>query len=390
MKTQVIIIGGGPSGLLLSQLLMKSGIQTTIIEKQSRNHVLNRIRAGVIEPHSIKLLNHAEIGDRILREGHVHSGTVISSGDRSFRIDFEKTTGQSVTVFGQTEITRDLYTSQDKANATILHKVKDVVLKDLYDQYPSVEFELESGTRTSIKADFIIGCDGFHGVSRNSIPKNKKKIYEKIYPFGWLGILSETPPVNEELIYSNSASGFALASMRNKNLSRYYIQCPLDTTTENYSDKMFWEELKKRLPSKYVDNLITGKSVEKSIAPLRSFVCEPIQWGKLFLVGDAAHIVPPTGAKGLNLAFSDVYYISEALIHFYNKNNDNLLINYSQTALKRIWKTVRFSWWMTNLLHTYPSSTDFEKKLQLSEIEHLASSEKAQASLAENYVGLPY
>ncbi len=390
MKTQVVIIGGGPSGLLLSQLLMNSGIQTTIIEKQSRDHVLNRIRAGVIEPHSVKLLNQAGIGDRIVREGQVHSGTVISSGDRSFRIDFEKTTSQSVTVFGQTEITRDLYTSQDKANATILHKIKDVELGDLHDKYPSVHFELESGTRTSIKADFIIGCDGFHGVSRNSIPKNTKKIYEKIYPFGWLGILSETPPVNKELIYSNSPAGFALASMRNKNLSRYYIQCPLGTTTENYSDQMFWEELKKRLPSKYADNLITGKSVEKSIAPLRSFVCEPIQWGKLFLVGDAAHIVPPTGAKGLNLAFSDVYYISEALIHFYNKNNDIFLKNYSQTALKRIWKTVRFSWWMTNLLHTYPSSSDFEKKLQLSEIDHLASSEIAQASLAENYVGLPY
>ncbi len=390
MKTQVLIIGGGPSGLLLSQLLMKEGIETVVLEKQSREHVLSRIRAGVIEPNSVELLGYAGVGERIKAEGHSHSGTILSAGDKSLRIDFEATTKKNVTVFGQTEITKDLYNAQDKLNARILHNIKDVLLNDLEGGSPKVNFQTASGNKVTITSDFIVGCDGFHGVSRSYIPNDVKKIYEKIYPFGWLGILSETPPVNEELIYANSASGFALASMRNENLSRYYIQCPSNTKVEDINDEMFWKELKIRLPKKYAETLVTGPSIEKSIAPLRSFVCEPIQWGNLFLVGDAAHIVPPTGAKGLNLAFADVYYLSTAIKDFYSDGSKSLLSSYSEIALKRIWKTVRFSWWLTSLLHTFPSSSDFERKLQISEIEYLSESLKAQATLAENYVGLPY
>ncbi|MBF92036.1 MAG: 4-hydroxybenzoate 3-monooxygenase [Rickettsiales bacterium] len=390
MKTQVLIIGGGPSGLLLSQLLMKEGIETVVLEKQSREHVLSRIRAGVIEPNSVELLGYAGVGERIKAEGHSHSGTILSAGDKSLRIDFEATTKKNVTVFGQTEITKDLYNAQDKLNARILHNIKDVLLNDLEGGSPKVNFQTASGNKVTITSDFIVGCDGFHGVSRSYIPNDVKKIYEKIYPFGWLGILSETPPVNEELIYANSASGFALASMRNENLSRYYIQCPSNTKVEDINDEMFWKELKMRLPKKYAETLVTGPSIEKSIAPLRSFVCEPIQWGNLFLVGDAAHIVPPTGAKGLNLAFADVYYLSTAIKDFYSDGSKSLLSSYSEIALKRIWKTVRFSWWLTSLLHTFPSSSDFERKLQISEIEYLSESLKAQATLAENYVGLPY
>ena len=390
MKTQVLIIGGGPSGLLLSQLLMKEGIETVVLEKQSREHVLSRIRAGVIEPNSVELLGYAGVGERIKAEGHSHSGTILSAGDKSLRIDFEATTKKNVTVFGQTEITKDLYNAQDKLNARILHNIKDVLLNDLQGGSPKVNFQTASGNKVTITSDFIVGCDGFHGVSRSYIPNDVKKIYEKIYPFGWLGILSETPPVNEELIYANSASGFALASMRNENLSRYYIQCPSNTKVEDINDEMFWKELKMRLPKKYAETLVTGPSIEKSIAPLRSFVCEPIQWGNLFLVGDAAHIVPPTGAKGLNLAFADVYYLSTAIKDFYSDGSKSLLSSYSEIALKRIWKTVRFSWWLTSLLHTFPSSSDFERKLQISEIEYLSESLKAQATLAENYVGLPY
>ena len=390
MRTQVIIIGGGPSGLLLSQLLMKSGIETVILEKHQRSHVLNRIRAGVIEPGSISILSEAGIGNQIAAGGKPHSGTVVSFDNQIIRIDLQKATNKNVTVFGQTEITKELYLEQDKLNAKILHNVCKVTPKDFLKKSPRVAFEDNDGKAKEVIGDFIIGCDGFHGVSRTCLPETQKMIYENIYPFGWLGILSETPPVHHELIYSNSQKGFALASMRNENLSRYYIQCPSNSSPDDYSDEYFWEELKCRLPDEFSSKLITGKSIEKSIAPLRSFVCEPMQWGNLFLVGDAAHIVPPTGAKGLNLAISDVHYMSNALKEYYLNNNSNGLENYSKTALARIWKTVRFSWWMTKMLHSFPASSSFDKKMQLSEFEYLSNSNNSKISFAENYIGLPF
>ena len=390
MKTQVAIIGGGPSGLLLSQLLMINGVKTVVLEKKTRKYVLSRIRAGIIEPNSVKLILDAKLGNRIIKDGFKHSGTIISDGISDFRIDFKALVKKEVTVFGQTEITKDLYSAQDKLQANIFHNVSQVKLEDLETKEPTVTFATDNGTKKKIQADFVVGCDGYHGISRSYIPKDKIKLFERNYPFGWLGILSETPPVNEELIYASSKEGFALASMRNENLSRYYIQCPTNSKAEDYSDDFFWNQLRKRLPRKYAENLITGKSIEKSIAPLRSFVCEPMQWGNLFLVGDAAHIVPPTGAKGLNLAFSDVNYISTALLDFYTNGNADLLSEYSETALKRVWKTVRFSWWMTNLLHTFPNASNFDRRIQLSEYEYLRQSERGQASLAENYIGLPY
>ncbi|PQM68325.1 MAG: 4-hydroxybenzoate 3-monooxygenase [Rhodobacteraceae bacterium] len=390
MRTQVIIIGGGPSGLLLSQLLMKSGIETVVLEKHPRSHVLNRIRAGVIEPGSISILNESGIGTRIASDGKPHSGTVVSFDNQVIRIDLHEATNKNVTVFGQTEITKELYLEQDKLNAKILHNVRKVMPKDVFEKSPRVVFEDSDGKAKEVIGDFIIGCDGFHGISRSCLPENQKTIYENIYPFGWLGILSETPPVHHELIYSNSQKGFALASMRNENLSRYYIQCPSNSSPDDYSDEYFWEELKCRLPDEFSSKLITGKSIEKSIAPLRSFVCEPMQWGNLFLVGDAAHIVPPTGAKGLNLAISDVHYISNALKEYYLNNNRNGLENYSNTALARVWKTVRFSWWMTTMLHSFPASSPFDKKMQRSEFEYLSNSSNSRISFAENYIGLPF
>lgn len=390
LKTQVLIIGGGPSGLLLSQLLMKAGIETIILEKQSRQYILNRIRAGVIEPNSVEVLKNAGIGDRIDAEGIKHQGTILSHSNHTIRIDFKKATKKAVTVYGQTEITKDLFKAQDNLNAKIFHGIKNIQVENLCEKSPRIIFDTETGEKKYIEADFIAGCDGFHGISRSWIPEKNLSVYENRYPFGWLGILSETPPVNDELIYSSSSSGFALASMRSSKLSRYYIQCDLDTKPEDYTDDFFWLELKKRLPKKYSEKLITGPSIEKSIAPLRSFVVEPIQYGKLYLAGDAAHIVPPTGAKGLNLAISDIYYLSQAFITFYNDNEKNLLESYSQIALKRIWKTVRFSWWMTTLLHTFPNSSHFEKKIQSSEFFNLSESQYAMGALAENYVGLPY
>mgnify|MGYP001205593293 CR=1 FL=1 len=390
MRTQVIIIGGGPSGLLLSQLLMKNGIETVVLEKHQRSHVLNRIRAGIIEPGSISILNESGIGARIDADAKSHSGTVVSFDNEVIRIDLKAATNKSVTVFGQTEITKELYLEQDKLNAKILHNVRKVTPTDFREKAPRVTFENSDGKVKEVIGDFIIGCDGFHGVSRSCLPETEKKIYENVYPFGWLGILSETPPVHHELIYSNSRKGFALASMRNENLSRYYIQCPSNSSPDDYSDEYFWEELKCRLPDEFSSKLITGKSIEKSIAPLRSFVCEPMQCGNLFLVGDAAHIVPPTGAKGLNLAISDVYYISNALKEYYLNNNNSGLQSYSKTALARIWKTVRFSWWMTNMLHSFPDSSTFDKKMQRSEFEYLSNSKNYKMSFAENYVGLPF
>ena len=390
MRTKVAIIGGGPSGTFLALLLSKAGIDVVVLEKQTKEYVLSRIRAGVLEWNSVEMLRDAGIGNRMDEIGTVHEGTFLSSANKQFRVDFKKSVNRQVMIYGQTEVTNDLYNALIPQNVDILHGVNNVNLEDLNTSKPKVNFRNSSNLEKSIEADFVIGCDGYHGVSRKHIPKNIINEYEKVYPFGWLGILSDTPPVSHELIYANHERGFALASMRNEMLSRYYIQVPNSSKVENWSDEDFWEELKQRLPTNAADTIITGPSIEKSIAPLRSYVVEPMRWGKLFLVGDASHIVPPTGAKGLNLAFSDVNYLSKALILYYNENNPEKLDNYSDLALSRVWKAVRFSWWMTTLLHNFPNQNEFERKIQLSELDYLSKSEAAHYAFAENYVGLPY
>jgi p-hydroxybenzoate 3-monooxygenase len=389
MRTKVVIIGGGPSGLLLSRFLSLDGIDNIVLEKQSKSHVIGRIRAGVLESGTTKMLQKAGVSGRLNKEGFVHDGIQLSFKNHGFRIDLKKLTNKHVTVYGQTEVTKDLYEKIEKENNNIINNVDDVLPQDLDQKNPFVTFK-KDGVENKIKCDFVAGCDGYHGISRQVIPQNLTKIYEKVYPFGWLGILSETPPVSDELIYANHGNGFALASMRNSNLSRYYIQTPITDKIENWTDKKFWEELKKRLPTHAADTLITGKSIEKSIAPLRSFVCEPMSWQKLFLVGDAAHIVPPTGAKGLNLAVSDVYYLYNGLKKHYLLNIDNDLKLYSQIALSRVWKAIRFSWWMTTTFHKFPEQTDFDQCIQDSELAYLENSIASQTVLAENYVGLPF
>lgn len=389
MRTQVVIIGGGPSGLLLSQLLHLQGIDSVILERQTRAHVLGRIRAGVLEQGLVGLLEKAGVGARLKAEGLPHGGTLISYDDEIFRIDFEALTGNAVMVYGQTEVTRDLYAARDAAGGKIVFSVEGVHIIGADSEAPCVSYHV-AGTEHRIDCDFIAGCDGFHGVSRKSIPETARREYEKVYPFGWLGILSETPPVNEELIYANSSRGFALCSMRNLNLSRYYIQCATSDRPEDWSDAAFWEELKRRIPSAEAERLISGPSIEKSIAPLRSFVCEPMRWGRLFLCGDAAHIVPPTGAKGLNTAASDVHYLYSGLCQYYRDKDSDGLDRYSDRALARVWKAERFSWWFSSILHRYPDQSDFDLRMQRAELEFLRSNEAAQKSMAENYVGLPY
>ncbi len=389
MRVQVAIIGGGPSGLLLSQLLNRAGIETAIIERQTRSYVLQRIRAGVLEWGSVEVLREAGVGARMDREGLVHEGVFLAARNRQFRVDFKKSCGSRVMVYGQTEVTKDLYAAQDTAGTTIFESATDVALHDLQTPKPYVTFHHE-GVAKTLHCDYVAGCDGFHGVSRQSIPTSVRREFERVYPFGWLGVLSETPPVSHELIYANHERGFALASMRNPMLSRYYVQVPVEEKVEAWSDAAFWDELKRRLPDEAAANLVTGPSIEKSIAPLRSFVNEPMQWGRLFLCGDAAHIVPPTGAKGLNLAVSDVHYLSEALKKFYIGKDVSALANYSPTALARVWKAIRFSWWMTTLLHRFPQQSDFEQRIQESEISYIAESSAAQAAMAENYTGLPF
>jgi p-hydroxybenzoate 3-monooxygenase len=388
MRVQVAIIGGGPSGLLLSQLLNRAGIETAIIERQSRDYVLKRIRAGVLEWGTVEILRNAGVGARMDREGLVHEGTYLAAQNRQFRIDFKKACGTQVMVYGQTEVTKDLYTAQDVLGARIFENAADVKIHDLQTASPSVTFNQNGETKT-VRCDFVAGCDGFHGVARQTIPLAVRKEFERVYPFGWLGVLSETPPVSHELIYANHGRGFALASMRNPMLSRYYVQVPADEKVEAWTDQAFWDELKRRLPEEAAAQLVTGPSIEKSVAPLRSFVSEPMRWGRLFLCGDAAHIVPPTGAKGLNLAVSDVHYLSEALKLHYSQKDDAGLDGYSQKALARVWKAIRFSWWMTTLLHRFPGQSEFEQRIQESEINYIAESPAAQAALAENYTGLP-
>ncbi len=388
-RTQVCIIGGGPSGLLLSQILHRAGVDTIVLERRSRDYVLSRIRAGVLESHSTNMLRAAGVGERMDSEGYVHDGTLLAAENRSFRIDFKELTGSSVMVYGQTQVTEDLYDARDAMGGTIIHGVDGVTPKDVYTDNPHVLYTDADGNEQRIDCDFVAGCDGFHGVSRKTIPNTVLKEFERVYPFGWLGVLSETPPVSHELIYANHERGFALASMRNEMLSRYYVQAPVDDPIEKWTDDAFWDELRRRLPEDAADTLVTGPSIEKSIAPLRSFVAEPMKWGRLFLVGDAAHIVPPTGAKGLNLAFSDVHYLSEALIAYYG-DDQTAIEGYSDRALARVWKAIRFSWWFTTTMHRFPDQSPFEYKLQVSELAYLESSKAAQTSLAEQYIGVPY
>jgi p-hydroxybenzoate 3-monooxygenase len=388
MRTQVAIIGAGPSGLLLGQLLHKYGIDNVVLERHTPSYVLGRIRAGVIEQGAADLLDEAGVGARLHREGLVHDGTQICVEGVRHRIDFKALTGKAVTVYGQTEITRDLMEARAEVDAPSIYEAYDVGLHDFSGTHPRVTYR-HDGKNGEITCDFIAGCDGFHGGSRKTVPPGAIKNFERVYPFGWLGLLSDTPPVSDELIYIRHQLGFALCSMRSPTRSRYYLQCSLAEDVDAWPDERFWEELRLRLDDEARSALVTGPSLEKSIAPLRSFVAEPMRFGRLFLAGDASHIVPPTGAKGLNLAASDVYYLSQALVEFYRDKSAAGLDYYSARALARVWKAERFSWWMTTLLHTFPDSA-FEGKMQLAELDYIFNSRIAASALAENYVGLPY
>ena len=389
MKTQVVIIGGGPSGLLLSQLLHRKGIESIVLERKTREYVLARIRAGILETGFVNLMREAGVSERMDRECMVHEGIIISHGDERFSINFKKLTGSHVVVYGQTEVTRDLYDAREAANGNLIFNVEHVQIHDADGQNPGVSYLLEGQTH-QIDCDFIAGCDGFHGVSRQAIPLSARREYEKLYPFGWLGILSETPPVNDELIYASSARGFALCSMRNQNLSRYYLQCSLSDSPADWTDEAFWQELRRRIPTDAAERLVTGPSIEKSIAPLRSFVTEPMRWGSLFLCGDAAHIVPPTGAKGLNTAASDIHYLYTGLVQYYETGKSEGIDCYSEKALARVWKAERFSWSLTSMLHRFPDQSAFDLKMQQAEIAFLRDNSAARSVMAQNYVGLPY
>ncbi len=388
-RTQVAILGAGPSGLVLSHLLASKGIDNVVLELRSREYVMSRVRAGVLEHGSIELLRSAGLADRALREGFVHEGVELSTGARRFRIDFREHTGKAVTIYGQTELQKDLFRARDAAGGAIVDEVTDVVIHDAGTNAPRVTYA-KDGEKRELVADFVAGCDGHHGVSRASFPAALLTTYERVYPFGWLGILSETPPVSDELIYSGHERGFALCSMRNPMLSRYYVQCSLDDDVRAWSDARFWDELRARLPAEAAARLATGPSIEKSITPLRSFIAEPMRFGRLFLAGDAAHIVPPTGAKGLNLALSDVALLAAAFVEHYVESSTALLEHYSEICLERIWKAVRFSWWMTNLLHRYDSDDAFTRRLKRAELSYLRTSSAAQTAFAENYVGLAF
>jgi p-hydroxybenzoate 3-monooxygenase len=389
LRTKVAIIGAGPAGLLLGQLLHHYGIDNVILERQTPDYVLGRIRAGVLEQGTVDLLEEVGVTERLHREGLVHDGIELVFGGTRHRIDMKQATGKAVTIYGQTEVTRDLMTARADADLTTVYEAADVTPHDFDSDRPRVSYASD-GVTHEIACDFIAGCDGFHGVSRQSVPGSAIQTFERVYPFGWLGILSETPPVSHELIYTNHERGFALCTMRSMHRSRYYLQCPLDDHIDQWPDDRFWDELKRRLDRKAVDNLVTGPSIEKSIAPLRSFVAEPMRFGKMFLAGDAAHIVPPTGAKGLNLAASDVHYLSQALREFYDEKSSAGIDAYSAKALARVWKAVRFSWWMTSMLHKFPDTGEFGARIQLAELDYLVSSKAAATSLSENYVGLPF
>lgn len=394
MRTQVAIIGAGPSGLLLGQLLSRQGIANVILERRSGEYVLGRIRAGVLEQGMVDLLREAGVDERMNAEGLPHDGVELAFDNRRVRVDLKGLTGgKTVMVYGQTEVTRDLMEAREASGGTTIYEADNVRLHDLESERPDIKpyvtFE-KDGETVRLDCDYVAGCDGFHGVSRRSIPEGRITEFERVYPFGWLGILADTPPVADELIYARHARGFSLCSMRSATRSRYYLQVPLDEKVEDWSDERFWEELKRRLPDDVAEKLVTGPSIEKSIAPLRSFVVEPMQYGRLFLVGDAAHIVPPTGAKGLNLAASDVNTLYRLLVKVYRQGRTDLIPSYSQTCLKRIWKAERFSWWMTSLLHKFSEEEDFATRMQQAELDYVTSSEAGLTTIAENYVGLPY
>jgi len=390
MRTQVGIIGSGPAGLLLARLLHHQGIDTVILESRSREYVAGRIRAGVIEQGMADLLREAGAGERMDREGLIHAGINIAFDERLERIDFPRhTNGKVVMIYGQTEITHDLMKAHIDEAACIVHYESPAMRVEGFDtETPRIVYE-QHGEQKELVCDFVAGCDGFHGIARKSIPADKIKTFQRTYPFGWLGILSDVPPVREELIYANHERGFALCSMRSHTRSRYYIQCEIDDKVENWSDDAFWDELRRRLPPEAAENVTPGPRLEMGITPLHSFVAEPLRFGRLFLAGDAGHIVPPTGAKGLNLAASDIYYLSRALIAFYKEHRTDLLDRYSDAALRRVWKAVRFSWWYTSLLHRLDGDP-LSRRLQISEMDYLTGSEAGRTVLAENYVGLPY
>jgi p-hydroxybenzoate 3-monooxygenase len=389
LRTKVAIIGAGPAGLLLGQLLHKYGIDNVILERQTAEYVLGRIRAGLLEQGTVALLDEVGAGARAHREGLVHNGIELSFGGTRHRIDLKKDTGKTVMIYGQTEVTLDLMNARNAAGLTTIYQASDVTPHDFDGDRPRVSY-VKDGISHEIACDFIAGCDGSHGVSRASAKPSAIRTFERIYPFGWLGILSETPPVSHELIYTNHERGFALCTMRSMHRSRYYLQCSLEDHIDQWPDQRFWDELKRRLDPKAANDLVTGPSIEKSIAPLRSFVAEPMRFGRMFLAGDAAHIVPPTGAKGLNLAASDVHYLSQALAEYYDENSSAGIDSYSAKALARVWKAVRFSWWMTSMLHRFPDTEGFNERIQLAELDYIVNSRAGATSLAENYVGLPY
>jgi p-hydroxybenzoate 3-monooxygenase len=389
MRTQVIIIGSGPAGLLLGALLAKAGVDAVILERQSREYVLGRIRAGVLEQGTVNMLRGLGVAGRLDREGLPHEGFALGFDSRRFRIDLAALTGgKSVTVYGQTEVTRDLMDARAAAGLTTIYEARDVELHDFDGPRPRATYR-KDGVTHEIAGDFIAGCDGYHGVSRASVPESAIRTFERVYPFGWLGILADVPPCSHELIYSGHERGFALCTMRSHVRSRYYIQVPVEEKAEAWSDDAFWDELRRRIDPEAAASVTTGPSIEKSVAPLRSFVAEPLRFGRLFLAGDAAHIVPPTGAKGLNLAAGDAFYLAEALAEHYREKSDAGIDSYSARALSRIWKAERFSWWMTTLLHRFDHHTPFEQRMQVAEFEYLEGSRAAQQALAENYIGLP-
>ena len=388
MRTQVGIVGGGPSGLLLARLLALEGIDTVVLEKRTPEYLRARVRAGLLEQGTVDLLGAAGVGERLARERLIHQGVELAFGGGRHRIDLERLTGKVVTIYGQAEIQKDLMDAHASMGTNVVYEAEDVSLHGLTGDHPSLRYH-KDGNAHEIACDFIAGCDGFHGVSRQAVPQDVIRIYERVYPFGWLGILSDTRPVNHELIYANSERGFALCTMRTMTRSRYYLQVPADEDVADWTDERFWSELKRRIPPDAAASLETGPAIEKSVAPLRSFVAEPMRYGRLFLAGDAAHIVPPTGAKGLNLAAADVSFLAEALVAFFKGGATQPMEGYSARCLARVWKAQRFSWWMTGLTHRFPEASPFERRAQAAELAYLASSEAAQTTLAENYVGLP-
>jgi p-hydroxybenzoate 3-monooxygenase len=388
VHTQVAIIGSGPSGLLLAHLLRQSGVDVKVLERQTEERVLGRIRAGVLETTTTDLLHRLGIDARLNAEGLRHDGFALADGERQIRIDIAGLTGRFVTVYGQTELTRDLIEAAPERGVDIVWEASDVALHNVDGLKPSLTWT-KDGRQEELSCDFIAGCDGFHGPSKRAVPDALKRDFERAYPFGWLGILADVPPCDHELIYANHERGFALASMRSEVRSRYYVQVPLDTDLEDWPDQRIWDELAVRLGAEAAAKIVRGPSIEKSIAPLRSYVFEPMRHGRLFLAGDAAHIVPPTGAKGLNLASSDVAYLSEALLAFFNGGSEDGLTNYSRRALARVWKSERFSWYLTKLMHRFPDDAPFDRRMQMAELDYISTSQAMQTAIAENYVGLP-